>query len=205
MKPRRASSARCHYPAHIFENKQEEGVSLSLRSGWRPGLMGSRRRAPSQGVGASWCRLVWALCRHTLRRQAACLLTAVCPPRKGWILVKAARCSSHSTCINLHMQPCNPRPEGGHSTLLSCGSPPFPFSLSPAWLNPSHCQLLPTALLCAKAQSHHCHISPASQQLCKAFSLVYKDPVTGKLLSHSSLFFISPRESCLFFFLPKNT
>lgn len=99
---------------------------------------GFQKESPQPGC---WCQLVPAgmgtLPPRPLRRQAAWLLTAVYPPRKGWILVEVARCSSLSTCINLHMQPRNPGLEGGHPTLLFCGSPPFPFSLSLAWLKPS--------------------------------------------------------------------
>lgn len=40
---------------HIFENMQEEGVSISIRSGWKPALMVSRRRAPQPEC---WCQLV---------------------------------------------------------------------------------------------------------------------------------------------------
>lgn len=151
---------------------QEEGVSVSIGSGWRPGLIGFQKESPQPGC---WCQLVPAgmgtVPPRSLGRQAAWLHTAVYPPRKGWILVKVTRCSSLSTRINLHMQPRNPRPEGGHPTLLSCGSPLFPLSLSLAWLKPSlHAAsfFLLSFSVPKLSHTHHCHVSPAFQQPCRA-------------------------------------
>lgn len=190
-------------PPHIFEDMQEEGVSVSIGSGWRPGLIGFQKESPQPGC---WCQLVPAgmgtLPPHSLGRQAAWLLIAVYQPRKGWILVKVARCSSLSTCINLHMQPRNSRPEGGHPHIALLWIPTFSFSLSLAWLKPPlHAAsfFLLSFSVPKLNHTHHCHVSPDFQQPCKALRLVYKDPVNGELLSHSSLLFISPRETCLLF------
>lgn len=117
-----AVSACCRHATRILENIQEEGVSISIGSGWKPVLMGSRRRAPSQGAGASWCRVVWALCHPTLGQQAAWLLPDACPPRKGWILSRTGRYPSHRTCIRLHTQP-----EGGWPPCADLSSSTFSF------------------------------------------------------------------------------
>lgn len=185
-----AVSTCCRYPAQIFENMQEEGVSISIGSGWKPLLMGSRRRAPSQGAGASWCRLVWALCHHTLGQQASWLLTDAYPPRKGWILSKAGRYSSHSTCISFHTQPCNPGPEGGCPTCVLLSVPTFSFPTAP---NLVQALTSPPASsyhgsLC-QHKSHYCPVPHAFQEACKALSLVCKQrsgnscPVLGCSLS----------------------
>jgi hypothetical protein len=138
MKPRGASSACCHYPTHIFENMQEEGVSVSIRSGWRPGLMGSRRRSPQPGCR---CQLVPAGMGtpppYSLGQQAAWLLTAVYPPRKGWILINVERHLSHSSCIYPHRQHTSSQAERRMPHIALLWVPTFSFPLSLAWFKPS--------------------------------------------------------------------
>lgn len=191
-----AVSACCRHSTRIFENMQEEGVSISIGSGWKPVLMGSRRRAPSQGAGASWCRVVWAFCHPTLwdSRLPGCSLMPVLQERAGFWAERGGAQATGLVSAFTHSLG-NPGLEGGWppcATYHLLPSPcPLPLSGSSPDLTASF--FLPlfsgpnlhrtTALL---LMPFNTHTNP---------SVWYAK--TREPLSHSGPFFFTPRETCL--------